>query len=275
MLTHATASRELVLADLVDEIVRQMQAGEPIDIAALTKQHPDLAGRLGELQPAVQLFAELRQHKELFAEANSIAANAALVQPGSEPTSAGILGDFRLVREIGRGGMGVVYEAEQISLGRTVALKVLPFAGVLDEKQLQRFKNEARAAATLEHPHIVPVYSVGCERGVHYFTMHYIDGPSLAEVMRRIPPIALGEGSRSHGITVGEPRPLVRRSPLIPSPLNPIRPQTNSTPSAIQAAITTDGAIDKPALIQNVAAWASKPPKRSPMPTSGAFCTAM
>ena len=83
--------------------------------------------------------------------------------------------------------MGVVYAARQISLGRTVALKILPLAGVLDEKQLQRFKNEARAAATLEHPHIVPVYSVGCERGVHYFAMRYIDGQSLAEILRAIP----------------------------------------------------------------------------------------
>ncbi len=76
------------------------------------------------------------------------------------------LGDFRLVREIGRGGMGVVYEAEQISLGRTVALKVLPFAAMLDERQLTRFRNEARAAAALHHTNIVPVFSVGCERGV-------------------------------------------------------------------------------------------------------------
>jgi serine/threonine protein kinase len=72
---------------------------------------------------------------------------------------------FRIVREVGRGGMGVVYEAEQVSLGRRVALKVLPFAGALDGRQLQRFKNEAQAAACLQHQHIVPVYFVGCERG--------------------------------------------------------------------------------------------------------------
>ena len=83
--------------------------------------------------------------------------------PGEEPT--GTLGDFRLIREVGRGGMGIVYEAEQVSLGRQVALKVLPFAATMDPRQLQRFQNEARAAASLEHPHIVPVYGVGCERG--------------------------------------------------------------------------------------------------------------
>ncbi|HEV3021693.1 MAG TPA: serine/threonine-protein kinase [Pirellulales bacterium] len=96
------------------------------------------------------------------------------------------LGDFRIVREIGRGGMGVVYEADQLSLGRRVALKVLPFASVLDSRQLQRFKNEAQAAASLHHTHIVPVYSVGCERGVHYYAMQYIEGQTLAEVIEEL-----------------------------------------------------------------------------------------
>ena len=82
---------------------------------------------------------------------------------GDPPT--GVLGDFRILREVGRGGMGVVYEAEQISLGRRVALKVLPFAATMDPKQLQRFQNEAKAAASLKHEHIVHVYGVGCERG--------------------------------------------------------------------------------------------------------------
>ena len=79
--------------------------------------------------------------------------------------------------------MGVVYEAEQISLHRRVALKVLPFAAMLDPHQLQRFRNEARAAATLSHPHIVPVHYVGVERGVHYFAMQLIEGCSLAQVL--------------------------------------------------------------------------------------------
>jgi serine/threonine protein kinase len=93
------------------------------------------------------------------------------------------LGDFRLVREIGRGGMGVVYEAQQISLGRRVAVKVLPLAGVPDAKQSQRFRNEAQAAAHLHHPHIVPVHAVGCERGVHYFAMQFIEGQTLAALI--------------------------------------------------------------------------------------------
>ena len=94
------------------------------------------------------------------------------------------LGDFRLLREIGSGGMGVVYEAEEISLGRRVALKVLPFAAMLDKRQLERFRNEARAAAILQHPSIVRVYSVGLDRGVHFYTMELVDGQDLSELVR-------------------------------------------------------------------------------------------
>jgi hypothetical protein len=93
------------------------------------------------------------------------------------------LGDFRILRLVGRGGMGMVYEARQISLGRTVALKTLPFAGLLDPRRLQRFQNEARAAASLEHPHIVPVYAVGVDRGVYFYAMRFLDGPNLAEII--------------------------------------------------------------------------------------------
>src|SRR5262249_4031008 len=95
----------------------------------------------------------------------------------------GRVGGFGLIGEVGRGGMGVVYEAEQISLGRRVALKVLPFAATMDPRQLQRFHNEARAAASLHHEHIVPVHGVGCERGVHYYAMQFIDGRTLAQVI--------------------------------------------------------------------------------------------
>jgi serine/threonine protein kinase len=96
------------------------------------------------------------------------------------------LGDFLIVREIGRGGMGVVYEAWQLSLARRVALKVLPFAATLDARQLQRFKNEAQAAAQLHHNQIVPVYAVGCDRSVHYYAMQFIDGQSLADLIQEL-----------------------------------------------------------------------------------------
>ena len=96
------------------------------------------------------------------------------------------LGDFRILGELGRGGMGVVYEAEQMSLGRMVALKVLPFAAIMDPRAITRFKNEARAAATLDHPNIVPVHGVGNERGVYYYAMSLINGLTLAEIISRL-----------------------------------------------------------------------------------------
>jgi serine/threonine protein kinase/Flp pilus assembly protein TadD len=104
--------------------------------------------------------------------------------PASEPRPAVPLGDFHILREVGRGGMGVVYEAEQLSLRRRVALKVLPFASALDARQLQRFQNEAQAAAHIHHTNIVPVYAVGCERGVHYYVMEYIEGQTVAALIR-------------------------------------------------------------------------------------------
>jgi len=122
---------------------------------------------------------------------------AQLAESGAPPPSGGpfaslgrlespVLGDFRILREIGRGGMGIVYEAEQISLGRRMALKVVPFASVLDERQLTRFRNEARAAASLDHPNIVQVHSVGCERGVHYYAMQFVEGQTLAELIAEL-----------------------------------------------------------------------------------------
>jgi WD40 repeat protein/serine/threonine protein kinase len=119
----------------------------------------------------------------------------------SEMVSDKTLGDYRIIREIGRGGMGAVYEAEQLSLKRRVALKVLPFAALANEAQVRRFTNEARTAATLQHPHIVPVYSVGREGNVHYYTMQYIDGPSLAEVLEE-----LRAKSRDQGAGSTDPR---------------------------------------------------------------------
>ena len=85
-----------------------------------------------------------------------------------------------------------VYEAEQVSLGRKVALKVLPFAAMAQDKALQRFRNEVRAAAALDHPNIVSVYSVGEERGVHYYAMQLVRGKSLADVIAELSKLSRG-----------------------------------------------------------------------------------
>src|SRR5205823_6547365 len=140
--------------------------------------------------------------------------------PASAACPTDLFGDFRIVREVGRGGMGVVYEAEQLSLGRRVALKVLPFAGTMDYRQLQRFYNEARAAASLHHPHIVPVYAVGSERGVHYYAMQLIDGQTLAALIQDLQqpeaPASSLAGDLTTGQRVAPPSSTVARSPTTP-----------------------------------------------------------
>ena len=140
-------TRQDRLAQAIDEFYAAHDASQPLDRAALLAKYADIADELDDclrnLDFLQQITPQLSVSDSLPVDNDSVA----LHQPQ--------LGDFRILREIGRGGMGVVYEAEQISLGRRVALKVLPFAAMLDRQQLERFKNEARAAATLDHPNIV------------------------------------------------------------------------------------------------------------------------
>src|SRR5262245_34093547 len=96
------------------------------------------------------------------------------------------LGDFEVVRELGRGGMGVVYEARQVSLNRPVALKVLTPGLGLTPKVVHRFRREAEAAAKLHHTNIGPVYATGEDAGLHFYAMELIDGPSLDRVVTQL-----------------------------------------------------------------------------------------
>lgn len=172
---------------------------DPRIFAAVQEYMAELdAGRRPNRQEFLARHPEIREDLSVclqgLAFLNSAAAeiHAGLSGPSHEQqrsfeaelASSKPLGDFKLIREIGRGGMGVVYEAVQLSLGRRVAVKVLPLAGALDHRQLQRFRNEAQAAAQLHHTNIVPVYAVGCERSVHFYAMQLIDGQSLADVVR-------------------------------------------------------------------------------------------
>src|SRR5215212_5689705 len=113
------------------------------------------------------------------------------------------LGDFEVLREIGRGGMGVVYEARQVSLNRKVALKVLAGSVCLSPKAVVRFKREAEAAAKLHHTNIVPVYATGEQDGTHYYAMELIDGPSLDQVIRQ----AREQDAAAPAVAGAAPRP--------------------------------------------------------------------
>jgi serine/threonine protein kinase len=168
------------LAALVERVTDRLRAGERVDFESVLRDHPAHAAELRELLPAMALMADL-------SETASGPGDAARVD---DAPTLGEIGDFRIVRELGRGGMGVVYEAEQLSRGRRVALKVLPFAATMDPRHLARFKNEARAAASLRHDHIVQVYGVGCDRGIHYYAMELIEGRTLAQVIDGLRPSA-------------------------------------------------------------------------------------
>jgi hypothetical protein len=166
----------------LEDYAAALKAGQKPDRHEFQARYPEIAEALAECLEGlefVQAAAPLLQPPA----ADHPAATAEICPEGP-------LGDYRIVREIGRGGMGVVYEAVQISLGRQVALKVLPFAAALDAKQLQRFKNEAQAAAHLHHTNIVPVFAVGCERGVHFYAMQFIDGQSLAAMIKELRQLA-------------------------------------------------------------------------------------
>ncbi|HEV2949528.1 MAG TPA: serine/threonine-protein kinase, partial [Gemmataceae bacterium] len=193
----SAAEADVLAAELIEELASKLRAGEPVDLETVIRQHPEQADRLRKLLPAVQVLADLGQ---------SAASASAPVQVPEADTASDTLGDFRILRQIGRGGMGVVYEAEQVSLGRRVALKVLPFAGALDDRQLQRFKNEAQAAAHLQHQNIVPVYFVGCERSVHFYAMQYVEGQTLAQVIAEL---RRQRGQEDRGLRI-EDRPASR-----------------------------------------------------------------
>jgi serine/threonine protein kinase len=158
----------------VEEFMAALEAGQKPRRQEFLARYPDIAEALSKCLAGLEFVQELAPE---------------LSKPGGDGLPEGDgpemkpLGDFRIVREIGRGGMGIVYEAEQMSLGRRVALKVLPFAATMDPRQLQRFKNEAQAAAGLHHTNIVPVYGVGSERGVHYYAMQFIEGRTLADLI--------------------------------------------------------------------------------------------
>jgi tetratricopeptide (TPR) repeat protein len=171
------------LADIVEQVTRRLEAGEALDLEACARQFPEHARELKSLLPALKVFAAGSRSRAQRAPGGAGTSDGTRSRPLEGPPLALRLGDYRILREVGRGGMGIVYEAEQVSLGRRVALKILPFAAILDPRQLQRFQREAHAAALLHHTNIVPVFAVGCERGVHFYAMQFIHGRSLRVVI--------------------------------------------------------------------------------------------
>src|SRR5260221_3089046 len=128
------------------------------------------------------------------------------------------LGDYRILREVGRGGMGVVYEAVQESLGRHVAIKVLPAQNWKNPTHLERFRREARAVARLHHTNIVPVFGVGESEGVHYYAMQFIQGQSLDSVLHELKRLRRVRSAPPRGPTPEPPPPPPHPSQHPPPP---------------------------------------------------------
>lgn len=162
---------------LAEEFVARYRRGERPALSEYTSRHPEMAEQIEGLFPTLLVMEPLRPASDDTVDGPALPA-ATL---GKTPLPR--FGDFRVIREIGRGGMGVVYEAEQVSLGRRVALKALPDHLLRDEKQKKRFQREARAAARLHHTNIVPVFGVGEQDGHQYYVMQDIHGLGLDQVL--------------------------------------------------------------------------------------------
>ncbi|HLJ91701.1 MAG TPA: hypothetical protein VKU02_00775 [Gemmataceae bacterium] len=147
---------------LAEEFAARYRRGERPSLTEYTEQYPELAEQIRDLFPALVIMEQF----------GSVAGSASgPFRPGAADRAPPPehLGDYRILREVGRGGMGIVYEAVQESLGRHVALKILPFHQLMNPIHLERFRREARAAAQLHHTNIVPVFGIGEAEGVHYY----------------------------------------------------------------------------------------------------------
>ncbi|MFM7058377.1 MAG: protein kinase domain-containing protein [Planctomycetota bacterium] len=164
---------------LAERYAEQLRAGAEPSIEDYCRQYPEHAELIRAVFPSVAVTERVSRQQEQQRQRSAISPFSA----GRRPD---VIGDFQLLREVGRGGMGVVYEALQRSLKRRVALKVVNQLLADSDRQLQRFRREAESAARLHHSNIVPVFGFGEDRGVHFYAMQLIEGATLAEVVARL-----------------------------------------------------------------------------------------
>lgn len=228
----STADRDLRLVEALDLYEAALKRGELPDIEDVLRQFPDCGD---ELRDALETLRCLWANR---APARGRDPSEPLpTQDWFESPESNVIGDFRLIREVGRGGMGVVYEAEELSLKRRVALKLLPMAALANATMIERFRNEARAAGQLQHPHIVPIYAVGADRGVHYYSMPLISGRTLARVIHDLSNDGADESLVAHS---------VRLSPVTTTPdqseagqATETAPRSESTTTASTTVVTS------------------------------------
>jgi eukaryotic-like serine/threonine-protein kinase len=227
------SSRDVVLERLAAEFVERHRNGERPPLSEYTDRYAELSADIRDLFPALVQIEKLKPPADATGAFDLVAASSK--GPGLER-----LGDYRVLREVGRGGMGIVYEAEQESLGRHVALKVLPASALLNPTYLERFRREAKAAARLHHTNIVPVFGVGEADGVHFYAMQFIRGEGLDKVLadvrrlRRKSGEALAavpsEWSVAHSLLRGQFGPTPDASQT-----EPVEPSRTSTTSGLSA----------------------------------------
>jgi eukaryotic-like serine/threonine-protein kinase len=217
------------LIKAVEQYLAELESGKAPSRSQFLDRYPDLRAPLAACLEGLELV-----HKAAGSSASASQPSLRSALGEIDFAAADPLGDFRIIGEVGRGGMGIVYEAFQLSLGRVVALKVLPFASALNPRHLQRFKNEAQAAAQLHHTNIVPVYAVGHERGVHFYAMQLIDGQSVSALIRDLRAQA--------GKTTGEQASSMRAQlpPVTTTPRPPRRSKSGQeTISLVAGSIST------------------------------------
>ncbi len=199
-MTDDSDERIVLLNELGEEFAERHRRGEHPKLQEYIDRHPELADDIREFFPAMMALERLNDGRDEAAEL-----------PAFKSPALERLGDYRIIRQIGRGGMGIVYEAEQVSLGRRVALKVLPKQLLVDARTKHRFEREARAAARLHHTNIVPVFGVGEHEGLPYYVMQFIQGLGLDEVLRELRRLKPGARSaaprRGRAAAICAPRP--------------------------------------------------------------------
>ncbi len=229
------------LGQIADEFVEAFRQGKRPSVEEFARRYPAYADEIRDMLPALVLMEQAKS-------ADDTPGHRRLTRTSAAAAPLQQLGDYQILREVGRGGMGVVYEAQQLSLGRHVAIKVLPSHALLDPRQLGRFQREARSAAKLHHTNIVPVFGVGEQDGLHYFVMQFIQGLGLDLVLDELRRLRRLRGPQAP--TLGD------------APGHP----TDATPAS-SAAVVARGLLTG----EFTASGGRKPPENRPVPSDSSL----